>query len=327
MTGNDTPSPRGISPRALWLSVALVLAVGLIIAVWFVLRAGFPLADNGVKFKALGDSSVSLAAVLPTQMRGPQGIDASSDRLYVAESESGVVRVLGPKGQAVSTITVEPSGAVKLSYPTDVAVAGSNLVVIDQVGEGAASLIPQRGGAATRIGGPGTPSALVRPTAVAFGANQIAIADSGSHSIKLYDASGRFQRELGTSLSPRLGFVSGLLIDGNLVWVSDSNAGRVVALDRTSGKLVTTATGKMQLPRGLAADPYGRVYVADEFARVVRYFDRSGKSLGVIGDKKTVGFDQGGQLESPRDVTWLDGRIYVTDRSAGVIRVYNVKKP
>lgn len=315
---------RPLLTRRRLLIVLVLLVIAAALLVFAFLRS---VRSPRAAFKSLPPGAKSgLAAVLPPTFDNPLGIAVAGSRLYVAESGAGVIRRLGLGGQLETTLTVAPPKGFSASYPSGVAEIGDDLVVVDQSGDGSVVLVSKRGGNERHLGADRRDSSsLLKPTAVTAGSGEIYVADSGT--IKVLDAQGRFRRTLGASLKPRLTFVGGLLLSKGTLWVSDSNLRRVVAIDANTGDIERVIDGTMGLPRGITADESGRLFVADEFNRVVRVFSPSGKLLFEIGGKGTAGVSEGGALSGPNGVAWSKGRLYVTDPPSGRIRVYNVAPP
>jgi sugar lactone lactonase YvrE len=124
-----------------------------------------------------------------------------------------------------------------------------------------------------------------------------------------------------------------MAIRGEALWVADSNTSRVVRLDRRSGRVVAVSDAGFTLPRGLAVDAEGRVWVADVFGRSVSLLDADGHLLGRFGGQDVNGsgaLASGPELPQPGVPEGLvllaqRERLYVTDSSSGLVRVYSIR--
>lgn len=98
--------------------------------------------------------------------------------------------------------------------------------------------------------------------------------------------------------------------DGQRVYVTDLSQGRIFIFDVVAKKLSfwTRDDTKLGGPIGIALDAEENVYVADTYQRLVRVFDRQGKTLRTINDP---------QVQRPTGVA-VDrkrGILYVSDTS------------
>lgn len=261
---------------------------------------------------------VSVAAVFPKEgtLAGARGAAVADGELLLAGSSRQVVYRLEGDGTLAQTLSVTPGERVSLSEPVDVARHGDCCVVIDTAGDGRVVLLPDRGAPTTLSPG----DRAFKPTAVACADDEILVADAATRRVLVFSRSGTLRRELGAELSPPLGIAGGLMVDGDEVWVSDTSAGRVIALDLSTGRLTGLLEKAMNLPRGITRDTWGRMYVADEFAQAIHVFDDEGRALGTIESRRDG-------VASPRDVEWLDGRLWVVDSGNDRIVVYNVRRP
>jgi DNA-binding beta-propeller fold protein YncE len=171
------------------------------------------------------------------------------------------------------------------------------------------------------VGERSTASRPLQPTAVAVGANEIYVADAGDRTIKVYTRDGTFERVIAKDLNQALTFVGGMVVLGNDLFVTDSNAGRVLVLDVRAGTLKRTFPDTRVLPRGICAGRDNGVLVADTFERSVLLLSAKGAAL----DEITAA--SGGSLGSPRDVAWSEAgaQAYVTDAGAGRVMVYRMR--
>ncbi len=122
--------------------------------------------------------------------------------------------------------------------------------------------------------------------------------------------------------------------DGS-VYVADQLNRRLKALDSKGNIRWTVGNpdigGKIQsffgLPRGLALDTEGRLYVSDTFHNELYVLSKKGELLGVIGQR---GLNDG-QFNFPEGLTFApDGAMYIADRENNriqVIRVNEIPEP
>jgi DNA-binding beta-propeller fold protein YncE len=264
-------------------------------------------------------------------LANPQGTDFAEGRLYVAASDQGVIRVFNVRGGNLATLRVPPARGTRGSYPVDVAsIGGGRLIVVDTATNRAVVLQDGK----TRTFARDRTKAPAQPTAVAVHKGEVFIADGASGVIRVYDLEGRWRRDLGERVSPRLTFMTSMAIDDATLWVADSNSGRVVGLDPASGTLTTRIAKTFRRPRGVAVDDQDRVYVADAFERTLTRFTPSGVldaelvSAKVDPKGTAVPLSDDEALLRPEDVAWVGGgpdRVYVNDSEAGLVRVYDVR--
>jgi DNA-binding beta-propeller fold protein YncE len=293
-----------VSSRTLWLVIGVVLIFGFILLTWLFGPGWQASSDDFAELPEDGAEMIGLAAILPEgrTLQTPIGADSDGERVYVALSDEGMLMPVGVDGSLEESIALPVvSPAPMVSYPTDVAAAGGRIAYVDSAGEGAVVTIRDSGADPLQIGREGD-GELVQPTAVAATDGDVFVADAGTSEIKVFSWDGMLKRSIGTLVEPPLTFVGGMTFAGDRLWA-----------------------GSMTLPRGLTTDDAGNLYVADEFARVVKIYDPDGLPLGEIGSPDMLGYEEGGRLEAPRDVVWQGGRAWVVDGPAGTIKVYNVR--
>lgn len=321
---------RGVRPRDLLGVIGVIVLAAIVggLVWWFLSR---PVGKVDLKPPA-GDATatVTYAGQFPSEDRprllNPLGIAIEGERLYVAESDAGRISVFGLSGEEIGTITVPVAAGASAAYPADVAVVNpESLAVVDTAAQRVVLLAADPGAKdePTIVGVADKKTAPGQPTAVAAADGEIYVADGAAHDIKVYDSDGVFVRSVGTDLTPALTFVGGLCILGDGLFATDSNAGRVLVLDKNTGDLVAIFPENRALPRGIAQGPDGGLLVVDTFSRT---FD-----ITSAGGVRTDGFGGSisgeGSLGSPRDVAWAaaESRAYVTDATRGVINVYNIR--
>jgi DNA-binding beta-propeller fold protein YncE len=175
-----------------------------------------------------------------------------------------------------------------------------------------------------RVGADDPDTAPGRPTALAYGAGTLYVADAASGTIKCYDRRGRFVREIeGASQAP-LGYIGGMAYtDGSLI-VTESDSGRVTRIDAATGAVAGFAGDARALPRGVVAMREGAVAVSDVLGGAVTVCDSEGRVVLTV-DRTTVAQ---AALRSPEGVAWRQQtrRLYVTDPDLGKVVVINVRE-
>jgi len=221
-------------------------------------------------------------------LRFPQAVAIGPDgSVYVGDQHSHLVQVFAPDGTfqrqfgtpgiqpgqltAVSSITVAPTGTVVLTDGgTDTLdffdQTGALIGKISGRGTGAGQFFFGRGGGNDSPAGGG----------VAYGSGYIFVSDSMQNRVQRMLLDGSQQTILippGQLANPR-----GLAVSGNSLIVADDKNHRlaVFGLDGTFrtavGRGQGAGPGQLNFPFGVAADRWGRIFVADDMnQRVVRF--------------------------------------------------------
>jgi DNA-binding beta-propeller fold protein YncE len=309
----------------------LALAVALIGAgIWLYLNPG----DGSVPLVAApkdATSTITFAGSFPADaepsLLNPLGIAVIGERVFVAESDAGVIREFAADGGRVRTIDLPRASERQPAYPADLAVVDENTLAVVDAASARVLLVSlsANAGEPLALGADDPATAPKQPTAIARLADGIAVADGRDHDIKVYDASGRFLRSIGAAIVPPLTFPGGMSLVGGRLYVADSNTGRVLALDPETGTQVGALTAPLQLPRGIAPVDGGRLLVVATFGRSLTLFDAVGTLTSSV-TPHSGGIDAAARLALPRGVAWMaaTGRAYVSDAGSGRIRVYNV---
>jgi DNA-binding beta-propeller fold protein YncE len=313
----------GVSPRGLAaVLVGIVVVAAVAAAIW--LRPARTPSETSSPVAVSAEATPALAGRFPAEgrprLRNPLGVAVSGERVYVAESDAGVVRVFGLDGSDAASLTLPVAPGAAVAYPADVAsLSRGRLAVLDTAGTRVLVLSAENGRVLSVVGSADASASLGKPTAVAAGGDELYVADAADHTVKVYGRDGRLARVLGASLRPALTFPGGMALAGRRLWVSDSNAGRVLAIDSSSGTQLAVLPARFSLPRGVAAGPAGSVLVADAFAHTVSSFDASGTPGFVVGG--------GTELRSPRGVAYAAGAgsVYIADAASGAVLIYRFR--
>ena len=260
----------------------------------------------------------------------PMGLAISDDgnRLYVADYGQLAVFMFDFAQKKFARI-----GADAVASPTGIALDGEeNVYVADQEKKGIN--VFDRHGKQIRFM---TDSSLERPEGVAIDRSRgrIYVADAGhtrsrTHSVKIFDAGGKFLGVLGQGKGSRPGeflFPTNVTVDaaGN-VYVTDTLNSRVQVFD-TEGKYVKsfgqrgTGWGMFDKPKGVAVDSFGNVYVVDGGWSNVQIFNQQGQVLIFFGGRGR----NPGLLSNPSSIVIdRNNRIYVGDFLNHRIEVYQL---
>jgi DNA-binding beta-propeller fold protein YncE len=326
------PAGRVLTPEArravAWALLALA-AVAIGAGIWLYLNPG----DGSVRLAAApaGATGLTFAGTFPAEsdapLLNPLGVAIASNRVFVAESDAGVIREFGDNGRRVRAIALPPADGRRAASPADVAVVDTETLAVVDTASSRVFLVSlaEDAGEPSVLGAADPATAPKQPISVALLADGIAVADGRDHDIKVYDTTGTYLRTLGASLEPPLTFPGGMALVSGRLYVADSNAGRVLALDPETGAQVGALAEPLKLPRGVAAVDGGRLVVASTFGRSLSLFDAVG-ALSSTVDARTAGIDPAGLLALPRGAAWMasTARVYVSDAGTGRIRVYNL---
>lgn len=221
-------------------------------------------------------------------LRFPQAVAVGPDgAVYVTDQGSHVVQQFAPDGTWMRDIGTAGTRPGELSAIGAIAVTGDNQIVVADGGsnrivrfDATGGLIDSWGGGGTALGkfhfGAGGGNDAAAGGGLAASGSTLFIVDTGNDRVVRFNASGGNGAEIvppGTLQNPR-----GVAVRGTRMLVADDQHHRVAAFD-TGGHLLASigagqgaGPGQLNFPYGVAIDPQGRVFVADDMnQRIVRY--------------------------------------------------------
>lgn len=329
-------APRSISGKRLAVVLVAVFVLGSALIAFLLLRSPAAPTPPRTPLAVLSPDSTAtagFAGMIPSAEESalprPLGLDGDGERLYVALADLSAIGVFTYEGVSEETISVSAAQGAAVSTPVDLAIfSDGNLGIVDTAGSRV--LIVDPGDPKARgveFGGGSGKSRIVSPTAIDAQDGLVYIADSSDGSVREYEESGKLLRTMSFE-APNPTFVGALCVAGETLWVSDSNADRVIAVDLATGAQSGILERRLGLPRGVAVTKGGRIMVAETFGRRISVFDPTGASVvDVFPDALTEGVANDGLLEAPESLVWDEAgaRLYVTDVNVGRIKVYNYR--
>jgi DNA-binding beta-propeller fold protein YncE len=262
----------------------------------------------------------------------PMGVAVTSggDRIYVTESAGDkVVRIFDGSGNAIGSLMPPSDG--KPHTPVYVALdpRDGDVYVTDRA-TGAIYVYDS----SNRYLRTFTPKVAIdgwQPLGLALapdGTWWVSDLSSPYHRIELFTQDGTLRSTIGTD--GEFNYPNTIAFDptGN-AYVTDANNGRLVEFSSAGQQLATigrgAAPGMLGLPRGVAVDGNGRLYVVDATGQLVHLYN-----VGNAADWRPVYVDEfgsqgigDGQFEYPNGITTDSrDRVYVTDRENNRVQVW-----
>lgn len=329
----DPPVDHGRRKRRRIVLAVVVVLLALFVGLftWYLLNRK-PLSE----LPGLSDAHVPAYKTSVYDVVRPLGVAVSPDgeRLYATQSgATPTTFVFDRDGVKVGEL-LPPAKPATLHVPVYVAVDPTNGDVY--VGDRAAGKVyvyDETGTYLSTFQPKGEGVDAISPLGLAVGPDgTVYVADvlsskPAEHRILVFAHDGTLRSVLGKG---ELNYPNAIVAgpDGG-IYVSDSNNGRVVAIDK-AGTVATliargVGDGDLGLPRGLAVDDQGRLFVADTTDHMVRLFTLGSTPtehpsyVASFGDE---GHDDG-KFTFPNGVaTDTRGRVYVADRENNRIEVW-----
>ena len=283
------------------------------------------------------------ATTVPLILPGGLAYD-SNGNLYFAETSNHVIRRVSPTGvlTTVAGNTLQgfsgdngPATSAQLDSPAAIAIdASGNLLLADTHNHRIRRVDAVTGIITTYAG----PSQIDLPVALAFDAAQnLYFADARTHVVQRIDHTTNliatvagngtqgFSGDLGPAAQAALDSPSGIALDsfGNL-FLADTHNHRIRRVDALtgiitsvagtgqpgfSGDSASAATAALNLPRGLALDAQGNLFVVDSRNQRIRRIDAGTGQISTIAGAGTQTFAGDGNpavsasLDTPRAIT------------------------
>ena len=247
----------------------------------------------------------------------PQGMALDGDTLYVADTENHLLRRVDLKSHTVKTIAgtgqqsheyfkTGPARTIGLNSPWDLQLVGHTLYI-----------------------------AMAGP-------HQIWKLDLEKQEISTFAGSGREARLDGSVTEAAFAQSSGLATDGQTLYVADSEANIIRAIDlRPNGEVRTLVGGdlfdfgdldgkgddvRLQHPLGLAL-LNGNVLIADTYNHKIKLLDPQTRTVKTFAGKGKPGQADGiaPSFYEPGGLSVANGRLYVADTNNHAVRVVDLK--
>jgi len=222
----------------------------------------------------------------PIKLSGPHAVALHSPELLaVSDTKAAAVHIIDLNDR--THLVVYGWGGHSLGAPVGVAWAGNRLYVTD-ARRGEVIEFDRQGQFQRRFGG----DVLDRPVGIAYAAlrDQLIVVDGGVHSLAVFDLSGEMIRTIGgPGITPGLfNYPTHLCCTGDKLLVADSGNFRVQLLD-LDGNCINVfgqkgdGAGDFALPKGVAFDSEGHIYVVDTHFENVQVFNPRGQLLMAFG--------------------------------------------
>jgi thiol-disulfide isomerase/thioredoxin/sugar lactone lactonase YvrE len=307
-----------------------------------------------------------------TPLKFPGKVHAHADRLYIADSNHHQIVVTALDGQLVDRIGSGRAGMrdgdfaiAEFRKPQGLAMVDGRLWVADTenhllrqidfgervvttvAGIGEQCMWEERGGKATTV-------ALNSPWDVVPHGGLVFVAMAGPHQIWMQDVmhgilwpyagSGREARADGPIEDAAFAQPSGLVIDGQTLYVADAESNVIRAISLPPANQVTTLCGgdlfefgdqdgtadevRLQHPLGVAIHD-GRVVVADTYNHKIKLLDPKTRNVWTLAGTGTPGHRDGAgknaQFYEPGGVSVRGDAIYVADTNNHAIRAVDAR--
>lgn len=260
------------------------------------------------------------ALVGPTpepEMGRPYGVGVGPDqRVYVADTEGGVIHVYDTKKSSYQSLHLDARSLVGIAF------GGQQMFVTDSAAGRVMGLDLKGHVRWTR----GSESGFGRPTGLVATDDRLYVVDTTVHRIVVMSLSGAILRSFGgRGTGPgQFNFPTNIARASNgRLYVTDSMNFRVQIFDAderpvTAFGQLGDALGDFDKPKGIAVDGDGHIYVVEGLHDIVQMFDESGRLLLAFGGSGTGA----GQLWLPSGIAISHDLVFVADSANRRIELF-----
>jgi DNA-binding beta-propeller fold protein YncE len=262
----------------------------------------------------------------PARLYGPRAAVCTRDgeRLWIADPGGRCLHLFDLRTRVYQQL--RQLGETQLLSPVDVCLGPDDSIYVCDSEFVALHRVASRTG--EWLGTLRIPEELLRPAAADYGAaaDELYVADSAAHDIKVLGRDGSLRRIIGRRGSGpgEFNFPCDVVVAGESIWVVDTGNHRVQGLSRTGEPLAAfgqagDAPGDLALPKAVALDRDGHLYVVDARFENIQIFDQSGRLLLAFGQEGAGP----GEFWLPAGV-FVDAldRIWVCDTYNGRVQVF-----
>lgn len=259
------------------------------------------------------------------QFSSPKSIYLSSDLdLYVCDTKNSRVQVFNSNEELIKVIT-----ATEMNSPCSISIdkQTNNVYVLDSE-DFKIRVFDIEGKEISRFGGQGdSPWKFKGASSITIsGNNKIYITDTVDSKIKVFNLQGQYLTSFGKQGEGIGEYKSPYVIASfdEYLYILDHAQPRIHVIDRAGIPQLMFGSrgaekGKFTVPKGLAVDEAGRVYVSENLTHRVQIFDRTGRFLYSFGKKGS----KEGYFNDPESISISpQNKIYVLDRGNNRVQVF-----
>lgn len=254
-------------------------------------------------------------AVISTELEKPYGVTAYGEKIYVTDTQIGVVFVFDLKEQKVSFMGHKDLG--KLALPAGVAVSSEGIIFVSDAKQKRVFGYDSNGNLKIALG---KKDEFQNPGGIAINNDigRLYIVDSYGHKVHVYSTKGEPLFTFGTrgGGDGEFNYPTNIAINRNTgdVYIVDTQNFRVQVFDKDGNFIkrfgqVGDMPGTFTRPKGIGIDSEGHIYVADAAFDNLQIFNDEGQILLFIGGP---GHEPG--------YFWLPAGVYVDEKD----RIYIV---
>ncbi|PIQ27571.1 hypothetical protein COW36_16450 [bacterium (Candidatus Blackallbacteria) CG17_big_fil_post_rev_8_21_14_2_50_48_46] len=263
----------------------------------------------------------------PGEFASPRWVYAClrTHHLLVADTQNGRVQVLDAQGHSKLQILIE-----EMKAPCAVATSPEGKIYVLDAADALVRVFDGEGKLLESFGGKGdTPGKLVSAFGLAYFNSKIYVTDPEAHKVHVFDQQGMIQEViLNPSESGEFKNPSGIFASDTHLYILDHGLSQVHVLNAAHQQVLIfgkrgTGKGDFVIPKGIAVDREGHIFVTDVLGHRVQIFDREGKWLCAYG-KKGV---NNGEFNNPESVAISpEGQVFILDRGNHRLQVLEFKR-
>lgn len=262
---------------------------------------------------------------------GPFGVQATDERLYVADDLGHVVYVFDQDLKLIQMIGHKGSGPGELAY-VDCALEGPNSrLYIADTGNNRVQVFNRDGTYLKEVKNWGLFNRFSNPRDLSFdNKGRMFVTDWGNHCVQVFDARLRHAMTIGKKGQGPAEFFNPIVLThspDDRLFVSDFKNHRIQVFDPDGGFLFMfgergDGPGQFEHPVGLDFDDRQRLYVADPNNGRIEVFYKYGEWISTFDPKPE---EHGCEIIKPADLSiGPDNRLYVVDKERHAVLVYKI---
>ncbi len=228
----------------------------------------------------------------PEQLYGPRSVitTAGGRRVWIADAGGSCLHLFDLQDRSYRKIV--HAGKQRLLNPLGLCAGPHETIFVADAQSGVIHQLSERTGALIRS--LQLTDEIKRPVALSYDGTtqELFVVDVAAHDIKVLNPDGRVIRTIGRRGRGmgEFNYPCDIADDGTVIWIADTGNQRVQGLTHAGEPVVTFGTagdapGMMAMPKGIATDSEGNVYVVDARFENLQIFDRTGNLLLVVGEE------------------------------------------